>query len=176
MTPELSILQAIATGIRRTFVYDENVVFIAAAPDYDPNWKQKFVCEVTPGSQEPAGDGEGAQDGGYIFRQQTVILHCFFRGFLDQYSKSTMLIIEKNLGLMERMEAIRQYLELSSLPTITNPGTSDFFLQEPIRFTSMGDVDWEDRELKIIHRAMTFRVIYGAVMPEAYNIGPSDYE
>jgi hypothetical protein len=175
VSPELQILKYIAAGIRRVLKYSETECFVAAAPDYDPIWKPPFIVEVTPGSQSPYDGGNGAQDGGYLLREQNIILHCFHRGQLDAFSKSTMLIVEHNLGLIDRMEAIRQLFDVTSLPIIANPTPTSFVLIEPIKFVGMGKVEWEDPTIKLIRRTLTLLVRYGTAMPESHNLVAADY-
>lgn len=174
-SPDRQIAQWIVEGIQRRLNDDQTQVFPCAVPDFDPAWQARFIIEVQPGPMQPYGDGDGAQDGGALLREQTFTLWGFWRANLDQFSKSVMLLIEAEQGILDRFEVLRQLFSFTQFPTITAPTTSDFALLEPVRWRGESATQWEDAALRIVRRSMTLVCRYGVTLPDAAALMPPDY-
>lgn len=177
MAPDTQIAQFIATAIQRKLDLDASQCFVALAPDLDPTWNGDFLVEVVPGDIQPYGGGEGAQDGGaWLLREQTFTLYCFHKAYLDQFSRSTMLLVEQGQGMLDQFESLRQLFAQTMLPTVASPQTaSDFALIEPIAWRGESRTEWEDPELKIVRRSMTLVCRYGVALGSTPSLSASDY-
>jgi len=174
-SPDNQIAQLIANAIQRRMGMNPQDCFVAAAPDYDPKWGGDFIVEVVPGNWQPYGPGNGAQEGGALLREQPFVLWCFYRAKLDQYSRSTMLLIEAERGILDRFEVMRQLFAMTQLPMVDTPTVDDFALLEPIEWGGESKTEWEDPSLRVVRRSMTLICRYGENLPGSASIVPADY-
>lgn len=174
-TPDSQIAQIIATAIQRGLNMDPQSCFVAAAPDFDASWGSDFIVEVVPGNSQPYGAGAGSQQGGALLREQPFVLWCFWRTKIDQYSRSTMLLIETDRGILDRLEAIRRLFAMTQLPLVATPTPNDFALIEPIEWGGESKTEWELPEIKLVRRTMTLICRYGENLPTSASIVPADY-
>lgn len=174
---ESQVAQIMCIALQRKLSLDASQVFPAIAPDYDPIWKGDTIIEAIVGAASTDGGGEGAQDGGALLRKFSITLWVFYRCKLDQYSHSEMLLIEAGKGLLEIFEAIRGIFGLTCFPTTATPAglDSDYLLYKPLKWASESETTWEDFDIKVARRSMTFNASYTVDVPTEPTLVFSDY-
>jgi len=151
-SPENLILQYFVLGLRLKLNLAETQVFPSILPLLDPEWGDAVQIQVSPGAIQPYGPGEGAQAGGAILVRQFIILTVYYRLNLDQPGRSDTILTENTNGLTDLVTRIRAVFQQTFLNET---------VFERIRYEGDGQTTWEDGDLGIVKRQITFSAAYG---------------
>lgn len=170
------LLQFMAAAIRRKFNVTENQAFVSLAPVYSANWGGNPVYQVCPGSASQYEGGRGAQDGGDLLRRHQATVTIFYKLNLDSYSKSVQIVTQANTGLLDLCKKVRALFALTCFPTIPDPASpDDYLLFEPLKWESESPTVWEDEELGVARRDITFSGVFGVALPTSPTLSYGDY-
>lgn len=140
---------------------------IASKKTFDPLWVGKPFYQVVPGESRPAGQGDGAQDGGSLIRVMPVTVTYTNQLNLDQYSASAETLVRLNDGSLQEFEDIRQVFAYTFFGTADG---SSCLLMEPVRISSESETSWADQESGVYERDFRFSCMYGLTLPSGVTL------
>ena len=166
-----SVESQICTCFRNALIekldLDPSQVSIAVAKVFDKNYEGKPFYLVVPGAPRPSGPGQGAQQGGTLFRKMNVSVFQYGQSKLDQHSLSSSMLIDTTIGSLDQAEAIRQVFAYTFFGDADG---SNCLLSQPLLVVSESAVVIEDPNTGVFSREFVFEAEYGLTMPSGVTL------
>ena len=165
ITPR-QICERIATGLRNKLTLTSAQVYVSAVGGYIEGQDLETV-QIVPGGTRPSGDGEGAQDGGGLLREEFIVLWCWFTLHWDMHQMTQEALIKATEGILDKLERIRGVFALTNLGGVT---------LEPMAWRGTSPVMVQDPEQGILFATITLSAKIGEYLPlEAATLTDDDF-
>ena len=169
-TPKQIALAAV-NGLRRQLNLSESQVKAGFARyPKPPAWKQFPNMLVIPGADQPDGAGDGAQDGGDLLRRIHLTVVVYDQSLRDMVNESEVALL-KDDGIMdwtERVLSVFRYSFEGGNPYSFLGG----LLIEPLFYMGTSEASWEDIELSICRREISFSSLFETQLTNVSLITP----
>jgi hypothetical protein len=156
------ITQCQVYALRQQLNLNESQAFPSIMPVLDPGYEGQLQIQVVPGAVSTEGKGKGAQEGGALIRMQSFKHVVFYRLKMDQHGRSDQILTENANGILDLFERMRRIFESTFLalgPQRTN------LLIEPMWYAGESETIWNDPELGIVQRSITWNCVFERDLP-----------
>ena len=100
------IAELIADELRERLGMNDMTCYVAAAPLWVEGGPYDKIVQICVGESRPWGGGDGAQEGGNIFREQTYTIALWFVVAMDAHQMTDHALLEATDGILDYTERV----------------------------------------------------------------------